>query len=837
MMRWAVIQFLAVTCLALGAEPPREAEIRELRGLLGTEFSGAKFVAIRNQYVVVVDLEALQVRELGEFPAGKRFENLSRPRFSPDGQKIIFAHKRKCYTVNTDGSGQRQVLADQKAVYSPDWWQDPDTGELCIVFMNANGKHWYREGKPSPGATFLFRTASGKIEQIAKFPCDGGLSGDGTHLGEAYGGCLIVDVVNQTYHRVQEKQACNATMSPDNTYRMMYLYLPHKYFGIRNKHGKELWRITNPEGSQEWQTPRWSNHPNLCMATLKIGEYFPVVIKIDSKSLIVLRSLGGGWRAPHQWLPRAAAARAAAAGPLRDLKLVRLKDYRKRLARAASYTPVIQELKLMRAEPEAELIVRTLEEAARTKLRQADSLADAIEAKAIYAEVAANYDGMPFGQQANAVLHSETFARELEAASVQRELLALEQRLQPVDNAQANFSSRRFLGRNQAALVQMVGLAGRLRHEFNGTRAAVAATAIRDKYGLPAVTKVTGNVFLEIEATVEAASPVSSAAQIAPYTASVTWIRYKVDKVLKGKYDAPSIVVVHWGMVGAEPTPAASWRPGTKQRLEIDLFQAHPELAHATASQDAYLGYEQLTEYWALKVETLHVPLASLKDWPASREGLLYVWQDAHTLNQFTPAGGGKPKSFRPAARGRARFEPAGAMQLAQGAYVVQNIGPELLEACAKTDELTVEAQFRPADLRQRGPARIVSFSKDASRRNFTLGQDRDKLIFRLRTTKTDPNGSKPQTTLCPATDKRTQHLIVAYKPGRLVCYLNGELVLETEKVQGTLDNWENCTLLFGDEANGSRDWAGSLDHIAIFNRFMDEDEAKEEYQAAGARP
>ena len=40
------------------------------------------------------------------------------------------------------------------------------------------------------------------------------------------------------------------------------------------------------------------------------------------------------------------------------------------------------------------------------------------------------------------------------------------------------------------------------------------------------------------------------------------------------------------------------------------------------------------------------------------------------------------------------------------------------------TGQLTVEAWVRPGNLKQAGPARILTISKDISNRNFTLGQD-----------------------------------------------------------------------------------------------------------------
>lgn len=60
------------------------------------------------------------------------------------------------------------------------------------------------------------------------------------------------------------------------------------------------------------------------------------------------------------------------------------------------------------------------------------------------------------------------------------------------------------------------------------------------------------------------------------------------------------------------------------------------------------------------------------------------------------------------------------------------------------SDEFAVMARFTPADVERTGPARIVSFSHDTEHRNFDLGQEREHLAFRIRTSNTGPNGNSP---------------------------------------------------------------------------------------------
>jgi len=124
-----------------------------------------------------------------------------------------------------------------------------------------------------------------------------------------------------------------------------------------------------------------------------------------------------------------------------------------------------------------------------------------------------------------------------------------------------------------------------------------------------------------------------------------------------------------------------------------------------------------------------------------------------------------------------------------------------------------------------------VSFSSDPSSRNFTLGQTQGKLILRLRTTRTDLNGTNPELELCSVEANRTYHLAVTYAGGKVLCYLDGAKVLDSAAVQGT-----SAT---GRRTSGVRrrmerraQLVGTLEGIAVFSRALNADQVMREYQA-----
>jgi glycopeptide antibiotics resistance protein len=83
----------------------------------------------------------------------------------------------------------------------------------------------------------------------------------------------------------------------------------------------------------------------------------------------------------------------------------------------------------------------------------------------------------------------------------------------------------------------------------------------------------------------------------------------------------------------------------------------------------------------------------------------------------------------------------AGATLSAQHWLSTPSAAAALSEKLRKTSEFTIHAIAATSSLVQEGPGRILSLSDDPMHRNFTLGQDKDQLIFRLRTPVTGENG------------------------------------------------------------------------------------------------
>ena len=201
-------------------------------------------------------------------------------------------------------------------------------------------------------------------------------------------------------------------------------------------------------------------------------------------------------------------------------------------------------------------------------------------------------------------------------------------------------------------------------------------------------------------------------------------------------------------------------------------------------------------------------------EFPGSRNGLVFLWES--------------PVEDRGEieARGDAKVAEDGQIDLTGGSFLTQNINEALLTSCKESNQLTIECLVTTDNLKQSGPARIITFSKDVTHRNFTLGQDGNRFAIRIRTPRTGENGQGGEFSFGKIESGKPIHVIVSYFPGNIYCYVDGELAYSGNGIQGDFSNWELFPLLFGDEANGGRNWDGMLSHFAIYSRFVGLEEA-----------
>lgn len=168
-----------------------------------------------------------------------------------------------------------------------------------------------------------------------------------------------------------------------------------------------------------------------------------------------------------------------------------------------------------------------------------------------------------------------------------------------------------------------------------------------------------------------------------------------------------------------------------------------------------------------------------------------------------------------------------------KGDTIMKASGKTLANELIKAGTFSVEVYFEPEDLIQEGPARIITLSKDGSFRDFTLGQVKDGLQWRVRTENTDTNGgpSAKRVEISEVLEPKPVHVVALYDGMTSKVYVNGVLAGKNA-IGGDLINWDTSyEFAFGNEINtDARPWAGTLFKAAVYDYALNDNEIKTLY-------
>ena len=212
---------------------------------------------------------------------------------------------------------------------------------------------------------------------------------------------------------------------------------------------------------------------------------------------------------------------------------------------------------------------------------------------------------------------------------------------------------------------------------------------------------------------------------------------------------------------------------------------------------------------------------------------VLYSFDQAENGSIPDNSGAGEPLNLRIDKTQNVQFR-SGRMQITTPITIASD-GPatKLIDAIRETGELSIEVWLTPSDLKQSGPARIVSLSIDPSQRNFTLGQDKGRLDVRLRASSTDNNGQPstagPENSLAT---KLTHVVFTRSAGGEVGLYQDGKKIV-SGKVAGDFANWSNeFRLSVANEITGDRPWLGDLHLVAVYSRALSDADVTQNYSA-----
>ncbi len=267
-----------------------------------------------------IDLNDMSVHKLSDDGDCKE------PLISPDGSRVVYGlyqtpDKYNCSGVNTANAYIRQLSGGSrsqvggaaisgKQAFAPHWWIDPGNGSEHIVFMDAYCKDKQTaSGLATWTQKIVSNQASGNPVRILKHAFDGGLSKDGKRVGEAYYYLYLAQTMDlgggdgsSIGSRLDGgKQCCNASMSPDNQYRIMHLRIDHEGCDIRDGSDKKIRTISKPSGATEMQNPEFSTHPGYSTFTAQFGSNYYIYLA-NTATGANLKIAEGDFGNPHLWV-------------------------------------------------------------------------------------------------------------------------------------------------------------------------------------------------------------------------------------------------------------------------------------------------------------------------------------------------------------------------------------------------------------------------------------------------------------------------------------------------------------------------------------------------------
>jgi hypothetical protein len=178
----------------------------------------------------------------------------------------------------------------------------------------------------------------------------------------------------------------------------------------------------------------------------------------------------------------------------------------------------------------------------------------------------------------------------------------------------------------------------------------------------------------------------------------------------------------------------------------------------------------------------------------------------------------------------------SGSIQFNSQTKASSNAGPHKVHTrLMATNRLTVVGQVRFSNTTQTGPARIITLSTDTGNRNFTLGQQGQKFVARLRSTgggnPGDSNGMPEMLTGDVITSTTHNYAFAMVYNGstlriRWKNLNNGSTGSTSVSRSGTFANWNTSyRLIYGDEDSNDRPWLGRNYHTAAFDVALTDSE------------
>ena len=167
---------------------------------------------------------------------------------------------------------------------------------------------------------------------------------------------------------------------------------------------------------------------------------------------------------------------------------------------------------------------------------------------------------------------------------------------------------------------------------------------------------------------------------------------------------------------------------------------------------------------------------------------------------------------------GATMSETAGHLAFPSPGVARTRVPPSFSESLLEAGGFEIEALITPYNVRQTGPARILSYSAGPRHWNLLLGQSGPDLILRFRTKPAEARSGMVQLSVTDVlAENRAVHVRVTHDAAGTVFVIDGDETLRVDGPRMDVASWSpGYPLFIGNEASGDRPWLGSVARIAI---------------------
>lgn len=227
--------------------------------------------------------------------------------------------------------------------------------------------------------------------------------------------------------------------------------------------------------------------------------------------------------------------------------------------------------------------------------------------------------------------------------------------------------------------------------------------------------------------------------------------------------------------------------------------------------------------------------------WPRSREGVTFLWDSRHAVNQLP----GRETPCRLSPRGTGRFGEWGDLLLDGGTFEADLASAQAVAAAASTSNVFVLQLLLTESTDKEGPlsTRLAALQLKDNRDAFSLSRVDQALVFRALLDAGDGTAPREyQSSIAPLaiTVARPFHLLLELRDGKITWTIDGQVVGEPQTMgPASLAGWrpeEVTRLVFGDDAmRTTNGWRARMEKLLILHRNVTFDELRDDRANATA--